>query len=112
MEYSHSMLAGYAVIGVILGWIFYRIFKKNKVDNKFKCKVSGGRSGEITIGLDGKNAKCEIEVGYGADFIIYESSLAWSDGSDLNPTEKESLEKTLSKWSSARGSSIEIANDT
>jgi hypothetical protein len=102
----------YTVVVASLFGIAFRFYKKKTIDKKFNCQVSGGRSGEITIEVDGKNAKCEYEVGSKVSFIIYESSLRWCDGKDLESKEKNKLKTALMKWSSARRSSLKFAKDT
>jgi len=110
--YSTTSIIVYSVLIISSAIIAFRVYKKSKVDKKFNCKVSGGRGGVITIAIDGRYAKCEYEVGSKVDFIIYESSLKWWDGKELEPEEKDKLKSALMNWSSARRSSIEFGKDT
>lgn len=92
----------------IFAWFSFRIYKKNKIDRLFKCKVSGGRDGHILIEIDGVTAKYYYDLGSEVDFILFESSLERVDGKPLDLKAKDKVKSTLLAWAHARGSRISL----
>ena len=54
----------------------------------------------------------ETDVGSGVDMIIFQSSLSWEDGRELNAAEVKEFFQKLKLWSASSGMTFELANDT
>ncbi|WP_162932277.1 hypothetical protein [Solimonas sp. K1W22B-7] len=112
MEFPSLVLLCVAVALAVIAWAVLRIVRRRRIDAQFGATVSGGRGGHIKILCGGRPARAEYEVGTTVDFLVYESSLAWASGDPLTASDKQFLADTLKAWSAARGSKLEIANDT
>jgi hypothetical protein len=108
MKLTWIAAAVMALLGVTL---LYRATRRRHIDKAFGCVVSGGNPGSIRITVEEKVAMAEYEVGSAADFLVYESSLAWEVGPLSRSDEKARIVAALKAWSNAGGSKLDIAND-
>ena len=100
------------ILVVVIVWLGYRSIRRTKADRKYDGQVSGGRSGNISLEVNGKRAIAEYEVGFDVDFIVYKSSLAWDNGSPFGSQDFSDFRSAMISWCQSRGSSFVIANDT
>jgi hypothetical protein len=96
-------------LAAALMWWASRFALRRRIDRQFGSHVSGGRSGTMIIDADGRKARAEYEVGRRVDFIVYESSFGWADGTTATAADRAAVVDSLKTWMRARGSSLEIA---
>jgi hypothetical protein len=109
---STTVLCFYVIIGCGVAWFTFTYLRKKRADYHYGCKVSGVRSGDIAILAGGRKALAGNEIGWKVDFIVYGSSMRWADGAQFNTEDHIKVVHTLKKWSTARGSSLKIADDS
>jgi hypothetical protein len=97
---------------VLILWLIFRQIRFSSANRKYRCKISGGRPGSLSIELEGGLVRAETDVGLGVDMIIFQSSLSWEDGRALNAAEVEEFFQRLNLWSASSGMTFELANDT
>jgi hypothetical protein len=112
VEFSAGSVLTAGAAFVTLAWVAGRTVRRRRADKRFGSIVSGGRSGRITIRCKGSAACAEYEVGTRNDFVVYRSSFAWANGAPFAAEDCGKLVATLEAWSAARGSKLEVANDT
>ena len=100
------------LLAVLILWLIFRQIRISSANRKYRCKIAGGRPGSLSIELEGRLVSAETDVGLGVDMIIFQSSLSWEDGRQLNAVEAEEFLQRMKLWSASSGMTFELANDT
>jgi hypothetical protein len=112
LDLNSFQLVFAVLLVVVILWLINRQIRISSANRKFRCIISGGRPGSISIELEGGLVSAETDVGLGVDMIIFQSSLSWEDGRNLSEAELEVFSQRMKLWSASSGVTFELAKDT